>query len=257
MNDHASKKKGLIWVLLACVIALLFIVGIAPLAHLIPWSTEEKMAAMFNSTIPPEQEIKDANTRATLAKMIQRIYPVKAEDRDFSVDVHIVKSPIVNAYTELGGRIILNTGLINQAKSPEEIEAVLAHEMEHVRHRHIMQGLLSSILSFELTHMISAGADSGISRITHMMFNMKFTRAEETEADRGALTRLQKAHVDNHGFKDFFQRMENDAGTNIEFLSDHPSNDKRIKMVEEYKNKEVKPVLTAQEWDTFKKNISR
>lgn len=254
-DDHASKTKGLMWVLFACLISLLFIYGIAPLAHLVPWSAEKKMATMFNSTIPEDKEIKDAKTQIILAKMVNRIYPLQADDGKYSVEVHIVKSPVVNAYTELGGRIVLNTGLIKQAKSPEEIEAVIAHEMEHVRHRHIMEGLLSSLASYQLIQMIFTGTDTGMSNITRMIFQMKFTRGEEAQADKGALERLQQAHVDNTGFKNFFQRMAKQSSA-MSFISDHPSDEDRIKMVEQYQNKDVKPVLTEDEWKSLQKSAA-
>lgn len=252
-QDHASKTKGLMWVVIACLISLLFIYGVAPLAHLVPWSAEKKMAGMFNSTIPEDKEITDTKTKVILTKMVNRIYPLKSGDGNFSIDVHLVKSPVVNAYTELGGRIVLNTGLIKQAKSPEEIEAVIAHEMEHVRHRHIMEGLMSSLVSYQLIQMIFTGTDSGMSNITRMIFNMKFTRSEEAQADKGALERLQQAHVDNTGFKNFFQRMAKQSSS-ISFISDHPADEDRIKMVEEYQNKNIKPVLTEDEWKTLQKS---
>ncbi len=254
-EHHASKTKGLMWVAIACLISLLFIYGIAPLAHLVPWSAEKNMAGMFNSSIAEDKEIKDAKTRAILTKMINRIYPLKADDGNFSVDVHLVKSPVINAYTELGGRIVLNTGLIKQAKSPEEIEAVIAHEMEHVRHRHIMEGLLSSLVSFQLMQMIFTGTDTGMSNITRLIFEMKFTRSEEAQADKGALERLQQAHVDNTGFKNFFQRMAKQSSS-ISFLSDHPADEDRISMVEQYQNNHVRPVLTAEEWKTLQESAA-
>lgn len=255
-EDHASKTKGLMWVIVASLVALLFIYGIAPLAHLVPWSTEKKMASLFNSTIPADKEVKDAKTQAVLTKMVNRIYPLKADDHHFSVDVHIVKSPVVNAYTELGGRIVLNTGLIKQAKSPEEIEAVIAHEMEHVRHRHIMEGLFSSLVSFQLMQMIFTGTDSSVSSISRLIFEMKFTRGEEAQADKGALERLQQAHVDNRGFKDFFQRMAKQSSSSMSFLSDHPSDEDRVQMAEQYQNKNVTPVLSADEWKILQKSAA-
>ncbi|MDX7324874.1 M48 family metalloprotease, partial [Providencia rettgeri] len=61
---------------------------------------------------------------------------------DPRLEVDVVKLPMVNAVTLPGGRIVVFDGLIRAAKSPDEVAGVVAHEIGHVRHRDVMEGLL-------------------------------------------------------------------------------------------------------------------
>jgi predicted Zn-dependent protease len=103
--------------------------------------------------------------------------------------------------------------------------------------------------------MIFSGKYMFMADLSQYIFNMNFTRAQEAAADKGALLRLQEAHVDNHGFRDFFARMAKlDASST--FLSDHPSDRSRFDVAESVKNQNVKPVLTAEEWKILKADYS-
>ncbi len=150
----------------------------------------------------------------------------------------------------LGGIITIYSGLLNKAESPEEIAGVLAHEIEHVHHRHIMEGALVHLFTAEGIHLIFGDASSGAGFAKYLL-NMDFTKDQERQADEEGLRRLQAAHVDNQGFKAFFERMGKHEGSSV-FLSDHPSNDERVEMVEKFKNEDTKPIMTNTEWEVLK-----
>ena len=90
-----------------------------------------------------------------------------------------------------------------------------------------------------------------------LFLNMGFTRHQEAEADHGALVRLQKAHIDNRGFGQFFERLK-EMSSFPEFLSDHPSSGSRSEM--NSKNSRIKitsPIMTAEDWKIFKDYCQR
>src|SRR5262249_12293612 len=95
------------------------------------------------------------------------------------------------------------------------------------------------------------GANTSTAEWSNYFLKMDFTRGQEAQADEGGLKRLQKAHVDNQGFKHFFERMET-SGTAQDFLSDHPSNRARIEMAKQFDNQNVQPILTQDEWKNLK-----
>jgi predicted Zn-dependent protease len=249
MEDHASKLKGLIWVVIACGFGVLLATGIGPLAHLVPWSWEQKLGNAINSDFRKEKPY-NPQADALLQRLVKRIYPVNPDDSDFSIEVNVVKNPVINAYATLGGKIYLNSGLLKKAESPEEIAGVLAHEIEQVHRRHIMEGALVHLFTTEGIHLIFGDSGSAAGFADYFL-RMDFTRSQETQADEGGLRRLQKARVSNHGFKRFFERMEKDEPSSV-FLSDHPSNRERIEMVDQFKNQDVQPVMTQTEWETLK-----
>lgn len=249
MEDHASKLKGLIWVLIACGCGVLLATGIGPLAHLVPWSWEQKLGNVVNPDLGKEGSY-NPQADALLQRLVKRIYPVNPDDSDFSIEVKVVKNPVINAYATLGGKIYLNSGLLKKAESPEEIAGVLAHEIEHVHRRHIMEGALVHLFTAEGIHLIFGDSGSAAGFADYFL-RMDFTRSQETQADEGGLRRLQKAHVSNQGFKRFFESMEKDEPSSV-FLSDHPSNRERIEMVDQFKNQDVQPVMTQTEWEMLK-----
>ena len=246
-NDKASKLKGLIWVLAACVIGVFFAAGLSPLAHAIPWSWEKKLGSAIS--ISKTESHFNSRADAQLQVLVKRLYPIYPDDDRFSIEVHVADDPDINAYAGLGGKIIINSGLLNNAQSPEEIAGVLAHEIEHVHSRHIMEGALIHLCTSEGLNMIfGKGSTAGFASY---LLNMSFTSNQEAKADEGGLRRLQAAHVDNQGFKNFFARMEKKSSATA-FLSDHPSNKSRMEMVDKYKVKNPQPIMTKGEWEALR-----
>jgi beta-barrel assembly-enhancing protease len=50
-------------------------------------------------------------------------------------------SELVNAYATVGGRIRVFHGLLRRLESEEALAALLAHEIAHVKHRHVAAGM--------------------------------------------------------------------------------------------------------------------
>lgn len=254
MNDSASKLKGLLWLVTACVLGAMFAFGISPLSRIIPWSWEKSLANVIPE--PMEQTCNDnQQTKLLLDKLVKRIYPINTDDDLFSIEVHVVNSKVVNAYATLGGKIYVNSALLEQAQSPEELAGILAHEIEHISHRHILEGLIVRLMTVEGVSMIFSGSSSG-TQLASYFLNMSFTSSQEAVADAGGLLRLQQAHIDNQGFKHFFERMEKSGIASI-LISDHPANQDRIAMVEKFNNKDTQPIMTQEEWSVLQNSCGK
>ena len=250
--DKASKIKGLAWVLAGVFVACAFGFGLSPFVRLIPWSWEKKISHLggFNAS---GAEVCDGSLKnqALLKKLVTRLYPLDREDDRFSVEVQIVKDPSVNAFAQLGGKISVNSALLEKAESAEEIAGVLAHEIQHVSRRHILEGFIVHLMTVEgIKAVFSSGGSMANSRWADYFLHMGFSRSQETEADHGGLLRLQKAHIDNQGFKKFFERMK-ESSVVPALLSDHPADQNRSQMAEEFKNENTTAVMTAEEWKSF------
>lgn len=250
-SDKASKLKGLYWVIGGCLLAAAFALGVAPLAHAVPWAWEKKLAESNVFSMPLQACTANPDAEKLLQKLVKRIYPLQPGDGDFSIDISVVRDPAVNAFAGLGGRLYINTGFLSQAKSPEEVTGVLAHEIEHVRHRHIMEVLFVHMLTSQGMNMVFTDGDSGADAADFFL-RMNFSRAQEAEADEDGLRRLQAAHIDNHGFRNFFERLEDD-GVASQFLSDHPSSSSRADIAATFSNSGAKPVMSREEWLQVKK----
>ncbi|MDP1658217.1 MAG: M48 family metallopeptidase [Methylotenera sp.] len=144
------------------------------------------------------------------------------------------KSPELgaNAFALPGGYMVITDELIALAKNNDEIVAVLAHELGHVKGRHALrqtlQGTVSGLIIIAITGDVSAIA----SGLPALMMNMRYTRELETEADNYALQSLNAACIPAKSFATLLIKLEKShggSGSSVpEMLSSHPDTKARI-----------------------------
>jgi predicted Zn-dependent protease len=144
-------------------------------------------------------------------------------------------APIIgaNAFALPSGIIVLTDELVALAQADEEILAVLAHELGHVRHRHIMRRLLEgsavALLVAGVTGDVAAATSLAAAAPT-LVLQSKFSRDNEREADAYALGLLRRAGIGPQHFAAILARMEAQAprGPMLPtFLSSHPATQER------------------------------
>ena len=242
-----SKRKGLVWAGLAAGLAVVASVGLPALAKQIPWRVERWLAGLTDG--PQGASVcHDAPPAAgsdALNRLVVRLYPLDAEDRTIPIEVALLRGDTVNAFATLGGRIYLYDGLLQQARSPEELAGVLAHEIEHVRHRHIIQGVVVSAATWGgLKAIVGGAADAGVA---HALLTLSFSREQEAEADEDGLRRLRTAGVDADGLVRFFERTAR-SGSAPAILSSHPADTDRADRAARFRGYPVRAVLSAEQW---------
>ena len=118
-------------------------------------------------------------------------------DRDNSdshlspVRIELIKLDVVNAVALPGGRVLVFDGLVKQIQSPDALAGVIAHEIGHVRQRHVMQAMLRE---FGIS-MILSGFKSGVTNTLGRMTALRYSREAETEADEWARKSLAQADI--------------------------------------------------------------
>lgn len=249
-TNEGSIFKGLLWVLGGIGIVAGFYLLLPIAAKKIPWRMERRL--FENVTLYDDATLCKPNseTDAIVQKLLHRLYPVYPDDKNFSVQLKFVKQKEVNAFAFLAGRIFVLDGLLKKAQSPEELAAVLAHEIEHTKRRHVTQGLIQKVVVFAVMRLtFNAGSMERISELLYQAANLKFTRVQEEAADLGGLERLRDAHINAQGFKDFFSRGVSDVP---EILSDHPSDQSRVDKANQFLKFPSEPLLSDAEWNKIK-----
>ena len=144
-------------------------------------------------------------------------------------------SPIIgaNAFALPSGIIVMTDELVKLANNDQEILAVLAHEVGHLHHRHVMRRLLES----SATALVIAGVTGDIASATSLaaaaptvLLQAKYSRDNEREADRYAIELMRKAGLEPRYFGTILARMEGRRarrGGLPEFLSSHPPTEDR------------------------------
>ncbi len=144
------------------------------------------------------------------------------------------KSPVIgaNAFALLGGDIIITDELIALAKNDDEIVAVLAHELAHVKGRHALQQTLQGTLSGLIIVSITGDASSLAANLPMLVINTRYSRDLETEADNYALQALKTACIPTESFANILLKLEKVSGSKSvsmpELISSHPDTEARV-----------------------------
>ena len=251
-RTHRSRMwSGLTWVGVAAVLAAGAVFGLPRAARHIPWSVETALFSHFQPYSASEYCDGQASAEQSLRAIVERLYPLYERDAAISIEVHVVRSPEVNAFATPGGKIFVLEGLLRQADSPEEVGGILAHEIEHVSRRHLMEILLQRALFGILIGIVLPDQSSTGGELLKFFMNAQFTKGQEDEADRGALERLGDAKVDPRGMVKFFEKLEGLSAV-PDILSDHPSDEARKQLFQSAPAGHTEPLLDAQQWAALK-----
>lgn len=254
MSDTASKSKGVAWLAAGIAVAALAALGLPFAAKHVPWRLEQWMAALLvtNPAAPVCTGRNEPAARELLQKFVKRLYPLDDGDAGLPVTIDVIAGKTVNAYATLGGGIHVFDGLLQQAETPEELAGVLAHEIEHVRNRHIIQGVAVNLVTLGALKLVMPGNREAEAQMAYLLLTLKFSRQEESEADVRGLMRLQAARIDTAGFKKFFTRVANKSSP-PEIISNHPASDSRAELAARYSGHPVEPILNQDDWMTLKR----
>jgi hypothetical protein len=197
------------------------------------------------------------HTPAGDAALKKLVAALDANPQDLRVEV--AKIDMLNAIALPGGNVILFDGLIKQAKTPDEVAGVLAHEIGHVREKHVMQALLRQMG----LAVVLGGIDGNSGALVNNVLAMSYSRNSEAEADAHSMKALGHAHISPAGTASFFDRLSNldgsaaagkDSAAITGYLSSHPLSASRKEAFEKsiVKGKDYKPALNAAEWRALK-----
>ncbi|WP_028904346.1 MULTISPECIES: M48 family metallopeptidase [unclassified Prevotella] len=193
--------------------------------------------------------------------------------QNYNWTFNLVADKQANAWCMPGGLIVVYEGLLPITQDEASLAIVLGHEIAHAVARHSAEqmsnqikqqygvqgaGALASILGVG-SNTVAVGqavVNSGIK-----LFNLKYSRNHENEADHMGLIFAAMAGYDPNVAVTFWQRMSAaSTNTTAEFLSDHPSDATRIKNIQGWlpeAQQYYKPKTTAKKTTTTKKTTTK
>lgn len=146
-----------------------------------------------------------------------------------------------NAFALPGGTVVLTDELETLAEHDEEIIAVLAHEIGHVRNRHALRQVIQSSTAALIIATLTGDVFSATSlaaALPTMLADASFSRDMEREADAFAADYLQQEGISPDRFAAILLRLQqsrggasgrDDPGAGVaDYLSTHPATDERI-----------------------------
>lgn len=229
------------------------------LSFKVSYKQEEKLGELFKDLIWDKYPtIKDNTADSALQQIKDRL--IKALDTTaYRYQFTIIKNEQINAFTIPGGNIYVFSGLMKVAESPEEVAAVLAHEMGHAEQRHVVTKLIKELSITAIVTVLSGGDPSVLTQVLQSIIGNTFDREQESKADQFALELLEKAKISPKNLGRFFERLNEknlDYDENLEILMTHPHNDKRIDQVRKYKTKnDFKPEPFQINWKKVQESV--
>lgn len=182
--------------------------------------TETELGRAFSTALHQYYDLfYDPITLSYIRRTGSKIVSETGQARHFSF--FIINDSEINAFAGPNGVIGINTGLITEAKSEDELASVVAHEIAHVTQRHLSrtfeyQNNISVTNIASLIAAILVGTQDPSAGIATYMGAMglsiqqqlKNSRIHESEADYFGIKYLYKAGYNPYAMSDFFGRLE-------------------------------------------------
>ena len=202
-------------------------------AGAVPVSVDQRIGRLTIEAMDLQGEpVEDPVIVDAVQAMVERLEP-HAGSEAFSFSVQVVDAPIVNAFALPGGPIVVYTGLIEKADSPEQVAGVLAHEMAHVTQRHGIERIAQSV-GLVLAVDLLLGDTSGLVALSVELLQnaaiSSYSRAQEAEADEVGVIALHQAGIQPLELARFFEILEEESNISdlIQWLASHPSHENRV-----------------------------
>jgi beta-barrel assembly-enhancing protease len=186
----------------------------------------EQVAPVARRCVDPERQRRIDDIVATLVRPLP--------EQRYTFRVAVLDTGAVNAFAAPGGHVVVYRGLLDRTESAEELAGVLAHEIQHVLHRHSTQaifrqasaGLLMAALVGDVSGLMAFGLEGA-----RALADLGHSRSAEDEADRDGMRMLHAAGIDPGGMIAFYESMhthDSDPSGVMRYLSTHPSTGDRL-----------------------------
>lgn len=188
--------------------------------------------------------VKDPAVERYVSDLGRRLAGFAPGNTDYPWTFKVVNSREINAFALPGGFVYVNRGVLEAAEDEAQLAGVMAHEIGHVTMRHgthqasqirvaqmplaILGGVLgkSSSVTGQLAQL---GIGLGVNSLL-----LKNSRGAESQADEVGTYTLYQAGYDPKAMVQFFGIIEKKyPQQGLQFLSDHPNPENRIKNVDQ------------------------
>lgn len=212
-----------------------------PIARLLPKVFTMRVAerAIF-SAVRQMYRCKAQDTRVSLERLAYRLDP------ELSVRIHVTSHPYVEGLALVGGKVLVGQDTLRSALVPEEIAALMAHELAHIRLMHAERALVSQ-LAF-------AALPGSLSNVFNTGWGLAYSRDQEREADAIAIETLTWAEIDPHYLGSLLERLEQErlqkrrgkGGDVPLWLATHPSLPDRLSTIAKAQRPAItRPAMTS------------
>ncbi len=251
--------------LIGAVVGVVWFLELRPartIAGVLPVQSRQTVGQnVINSFVSKHKVCNAPAGRAALDKLVDRL--LRGSERPNYFRLTVVDWSLINAFAAPGGQMMLTSGVIRAARTPEEVAGVLAHEIGHGIELHPETGLVRAVGLSALVELLTGGSSGTLSNVGAILVQTSYVRQDERAADQQALRLLKEAGISQNGLAEFFERLgtkststsgKNRAGSfgAFDLLRTHPFPAERAQLVRQAQPYPTTPALTRAEWRALK-----
>lgn len=220
---------------------------------------EEKIGELIREAIYQDEDILEDSCIVSMVDSIKLRICTANSIRPDSVQIHIVQKDEANAFALPDKNLVLYSGLITFCKTPEELASVIAHEIAHMEHHHVMKKLVKQVGISVMFNLLGGENSRVIKEIAGTLSSSAYDRELEREADKTAVLYLEKAQINPEYFANLllaFGKKSSTLPKEFYWISSHPESKERAGLVLQLKNKSLKnyyPVIATSTWNEAKR----
>ena len=208
---------------------------------------ESQMAEMGTAAYQELKQQTPVSQDASLNRYVQciarAITQVVAPEENWEVTVF--QDQTANAFALPGGKIGVYTGLLEVASTPDQLAAVIGHEIAHVQADHSnarMSAAYATEAGLALVQVVAGAATPEKQQLMGLLglgaqvgVILPYGRSQESEADLLGLDYMARAGFDPRASINLWQNMAKAGGPQPpEFLSTHPAHGTRMEQLSEH-----------------------
>jgi predicted Zn-dependent protease len=201
----------------------------------------EAQSILKNSKQTSNKQLADRVSR------IGRKIAAASESQDSDWNFYVLEDDVVNAFALPGRKVFFYTGILKLMSNDDQIATVMGHEIAHVLARHGAERISQQMLSGAGSQILASSLNVASTPKNKALFEavygaasnvgviLPFSRKHESEADTIGIYLMYKAGYNPNEAVNFWRKMAlQGGGSKLEFLSTHPSDEKRIKDISDY-----------------------
>jgi predicted Zn-dependent protease len=198
--------------------------------------------------------IRDSEIEESINKIAEPIFKAA---RVQGVKIYLVQDETFNAFTTLGDRIYIFSGVINQIPDIDALRGIIAHEVGHIVGGHIVRRdentannskIAASSIVLGLAGILSGVGALAIGPMAMGMHiadrnMMAYSRSMESSADQAALRFLEQSHNTAKGMMESFEYLAKQHNATLinPYDQTHPMSKERLVAIKNfYQNSKYK-----------------
>ena len=186
-----------------------------------------------------DSKSKIARSDSNYTRRLNRLINGLTSYEGLSLNYKVYMADSVNAFAMADGTIRVHSALMD-IMPDDQVLAVIAHEVGHVKLKHSYKQMRKAILT-NTAFQAAASADgtfgeltrSQLGQLAYTAVNAHFSQKDELSSDRFAVKMLKSMGRDPYAMKRSIETLQSKEQSHpVSFLSSHPSNSKRLENID-------------------------